>query len=163
MKQMLFVGIALYTLLNPAPILSGLSLSFDITYECDTWNEFGVLTVKQFEINPPKIDLNKNIPLTDIGLYTIGLVGKNIALQAQLLTKKDPEKIAFIKKQCEEEKKQLIATTANNEKIKKKIDQENIKQQRLTEKTNHNMIQSRDLLSHIYEKNYKKVNSNDLI
>ena len=54
MKQMLFVGIAFYTLLNPAPILSGLSLSFDITYECDTWNEFGVLTVKQFEINPQR-------------------------------------------------------------------------------------------------------------
>lgn len=155
---MFLIGIALYTLIHSVSIESGIFFSFDITYESNNWNELGELTVNKFEILPPQIDLNKDLPLQDMGLYAVGLAGKNIALQVAKVRKKEPEKIAFLKEQNEEKIKEMIAAQASHAETQKKIEQETVQQKKFDAMAENISRNSRNLLLEIRKENHKKGN-----
>ena len=139
--------------LQQTPLISGLSFSFQMTYETDSIFECGKLSVEDFTITPAE---SNDISLTDVALFGILCTGKHIAIHASKMTQNNPEKIALMKEDLKSSNNKLNDLLSKTKCIQEKIEREKTEQKKLNESTDKNMSIARKQLSDIYQKKYKK-------
>jgi hypothetical protein len=143
MKRMLSLTV-LYFAFHTIPLISVLNINLEFTYEANNLNEWGILCVKEFSINPSS---QKPLSQEDIPLF-IGLtVIKNIGLQAIKLTNKDQEKIDCLKNIIKKNNENLVLFAQKNRDLCQKLEEEKNKNKKLYEKIDKEKVTAQLLLA----------------
>ncbi|HLC06866.1 MAG TPA: hypothetical protein VJJ26_01635 [Candidatus Babeliales bacterium] len=156
MKRILSCIALLFTLLTPVNSNGFLDLTIELTYECDSIFEFGDLSIKEFIVTPSKN--TDSLSSGDIASLGAVLAAKNVALQAALMTKKDPEGIAFLNNQRQQIIDELKVAQLLNR--KKELELELTLKKERAEQAQLN-IKSKEIENEIEAKLLKKFGAND--
>jgi hypothetical protein len=126
-----FAAFVLFSMLSLSTnTISSLAIHIQLTYEFDNIEQFGDLSITKFTVEPS--ENISTITSDDIVLAGAMLVTKHIALQAALMTKKNPSKIIRLTQKHQQK-------VNANEATKARLQQEIITQQQLKLATNKNL------------------------
>lgn len=124
--------------------MSSFGIEIEIVYEWDSGN----VSIKNFAITPPQLDNNGSF--SDVALYEAAIITKATAKQIMLVSNKDPEKTALLKKQ-------LDALIDTNNFIDLKINKEKDKRKQLALATHEEKTVAKNKLSQFLHKNNKEI------